>query len=116
MGRQAALLHHAAQLAGDQLDLAIYARGEDIHALTAQECFQLTTERWQSMNGKLVKAYRLWAKNFRYGVLLYGGQPETVKARTFCPCTLFGCELKLPDKIGRASCRKECRSRGSPCH
>jgi DNA polymerase-1 len=89
----------ASQLSGDQIDLATYRRGEDIHALTAQECFQLTVERWAAMNGALVKAHRLWAKNFRFGVLLYGGAPETVKARTFCPCTLFGCESKLPDTL-----------------
>ena len=79
-------------LTNDQIDLAVYDKGGDIHLNTALEMFGLaelpTVKR---------KAYRNTAKTFRFGVLQYGGEPETLKAKTYCPCPR--CRERLPDSL-----------------
>jgi DNA polymerase-1 len=89
----------AAWLFQDTVDLEAFARGEDIHALTAMSAFGYSSEQWVVLDPKIQKQCRDWAKTFRYGVLLYGGEPETAKTKTFCPCSTFGCNEKSADTL-----------------
>jgi len=60
------------------------------------ECFKMSEDEWKALDKKR-KLYRDWAKVFRYGCLLYGGEPETAKQKTFCPCPK--CSDKVPDTL-----------------
>jgi DNA polymerase-1 len=73
----------AAVLAGDAAEIAAFNSGEDIHALTARELFGPS---FDTMSPDARGAARDFAKTFRYGSILYGGNPETVRTKTFCPC------------------------------
>lgn len=96
-----------AYLSGDESDIAIYEQNPDdapyphdpafdIHSATVLECFKMTEADWKGLGAKR-KLYRDWAKVFRYGCLLYGGEPETAKTKTFCPCPK--CSDKVPDTL-----------------
>lgn len=81
----------AATLAGDHTEINAFARGDDIHTLTARELFG---PPFDTMPGGARKAARDFAKTFRYGSILYGGNPETVRTKTFCPCPR--CVTRVP--------------------
>lgn len=77
-----------AHLAQVRRDLAILESGEDLHALTAQEIFELDPHQWGDLDPAQAKGMRNYAKSFRYR-LAYGGDPAQVGklgARVFCPC------------------------------
>jgi DNA polymerase-1 len=84
----------SAYLADDQQDIAVFEdpRG-DIHTSTAKELFGWDQMRWLKLPLEQRKAARNYAKTFRYG-LMYGGKPETLKMKTYCPCPR--CEEHLP--------------------
>jgi DNA polymerase-1 len=81
----------AAVLAGDTVEINAFAAGDDIHSLTARELFGPS---FDTMPPDARKGARDFAKTFRYGSILYGGNPETVRTKTFCPCPR--CVAKAP--------------------
>jgi DNA polymerase-1 len=86
----------AAYLAGDSLDIGLFESGLDVHADTARTLFGWTEAHWSTLPKATRTAARNFAKTFRYG-LLYGGSPETMKMKTYCPCPR--CEDKLPPSV-----------------
>lgn len=73
----------AAYLAEDTRDIAVFEDPEaDIHTATAIELFG---RNFVEQGGPMKKAARNFAKTFRYR-LMYGGSPDIVKSKTYCPC------------------------------
>lgn len=64
----------------------------DIHVNTAKELFGL-----DALPADKRKAYRNHAKSVRYGIFQYGGEPESAKTKTFCPCPK--CAHLMPDTL-----------------
>jgi hypothetical protein len=105
----------AAYLSGDKLDIAVYERAGtppykhhpdwDIHARLVLDTFRdLTEEKWRAMPVEERELYRGAAKVLRYGVFQYGGEPESAKDKTFCPCPK--CEGKKPPVLDLTPARK----------
>jgi DNA polymerase-1 len=90
----------AAYLANDAGDVAIFNSGADVHADTARTLYGWASEAWLALDEATRTGARNYAKTFRYG-LLYGGAPETMKMKTYCPCPR--CEAKLPPNVPRLS-------------
>lgn len=94
----------AAYIPNDPLDIAVYERPGsppykhhpdwDIHSALVHQCFPDVREGWELMEPAERDLYRLHAKTVRYGTLMYGGEPETAKSKTFCPCGVS--DLTLP--------------------
>jgi len=92
-------------LTNDTKDLEIYRRYDanpddkewDIHYRTACDLFGGTIGELLSRPSDQVKGIRVYAKNFRYGVLLYGGGPTSTKAKVGCPCPK--CADKAPPTV-----------------
>lgn len=96
-----------AYLTKDELDIEVFERVAppdahphdpryDIHSATACDLFGWEPDKWLEMDAAKRKAARNYAKTFRYG-LLYGGDPEHMKLKTYCPCPK--CEEKLPSTM-----------------
>lgn len=81
----------AATISGDTSEIEAFKANEDIHSITARELFG---PAFDTYTPEARKAARNFAKTFRYGALLYGGNPETVRTKDFCPCPL--CSAKVP--------------------
>jgi len=89
----------------DTHDLEVYRRYDanpqdkewDIHYRTAAELFGYTVGELLSKPMEQVKGIRVYAKNFRYGVLLYGGGSTSTKAKVGCPCPK--CAEKAPPTV-----------------
>jgi DNA polymerase-1 len=81
-------------LTNDTTDLKVYERFDenpddkewDIHYRTACDLFGYTIGELLSRPTDQIKGIRVYSKNFRYGVLLYGGGPTSTKAKVGCPC------------------------------
>ena len=82
-----------AQLSQDRASLEVFSSGGDVHAANARDLFGLSPVQWSDLSPKLVKEYRNFAKAFLYGIS-YGGNPETLKTKLFCPCPK--CVAKVP--------------------
>jgi DNA polymerase I-like protein with 3'-5' exonuclease and polymerase domains len=81
----------SAYLTEDHRDIAVFEDPEqDIHTATALELFGDSID---PTNKSQFKAARNYAKTFRYR-LMYGGNPDTLKSKTYCPCPR--CEEHLP--------------------
>jgi DNA polymerase I len=96
-------------LSQDRASIEVFEAGGDVHAANARDLFGLTPVQWSDLSPKLVKEYRNFAKAFLYGIS-YGGNPETLKTKLFCPCPR--CVAKVPptatlgkDEVVRASQR-----------
>jgi DNA polymerase-1 len=87
----------AAQVTGDLATLELFAAGGDIHRANAQSLFGWSSDHWDTLTPDARKAARNFAKTFYYGAILYGGEAETVKMKTYCPCPR--CEAKLPQVL-----------------
>lgn len=83
-----------AVVAKDLVSLAAFANGEDIHAANAQDLFGVAA--WEAADKATRKGMRDFAKGFLYGIS-YGGSPETMKTKTFCPCPK--CVDKVPQLL-----------------
>jgi hypothetical protein len=92
-------------LTNDTKDLEVFRRFDenpedrewDIHYRTACDLFGYGISELLSKPGKQVKGIRDYSKNFRYGVLLYGGSPTITKAKVGCPCPR--CADKSPPTV-----------------
>lgn len=80
-----------AVLAQDRTSLAAFAAGEDIHRSNARDLFGKALDQVVD-----VAPYRNFAKGFLYGIS-YGGSPETMKTKLFCPCPR--CADKVPPTV-----------------
>jgi DNA polymerase-1 len=94
-------------LANDQASLDVFAAGGDVHAANARDLFELSEADWAAANPTVLEESRNFAKTFLYGIS-YGGEPETMKTKTFCPCPK--CAEKVP---ATATLTKEAISRAS---
>ena len=94
-----------ALLTNDTIDLEIFRRFDenseekewDIHIRTAAELFGISISELLSKSDTQLKGMRVYSKNFRYGVLLYGGGPTSTKAKVGCPCPR--CVDKAPPTV-----------------
>lgn len=94
-----------AYLTKDQIDLDIFEHNRlapndpkwDIHIRTACDLFGWSLDTFLAATPERRKAARNTAKTFRYGVIQYGGAPETAKTKVFCPCPR--CEDKVPPTV-----------------
>lgn len=92
-------------LTQDTIDLNIFEMNRlhpsdpqwDIHIRTACDLFGWSLEEFMGMDEIKRKGARNSAKSFRYGVIQYGGRPETVKGKVFCPCSR--CAHKAPPTL-----------------
>lgn len=96
-------------LAKDTVMLEVFAAGGDVHRQNAIDLGLTDEKSWDGLSPTLKKSVRDFAKTFLYG-LGYGGSPETMKTKTYCPCPR--CVEKVPqtlaltrDQIKRASDR-----------
>lgn len=82
-----------AYLSGDHVSIATFENGGDIHTQNALDLFGYTADSWESLDAVTRMALRNAAKTFLYG-LSYGGNPETLNQKLFCPC--YRCAAKAP--------------------
>jgi len=82
-----------AKLSGDRVSLEVFHAGGDVHAANAQDLFAVSPGAWADLPAGLREEYRNFAKTFLYGIS-YGGSPETMHTKTFCPCPQ--CAGKVP--------------------
>lgn len=83
----------------DPIELEVIRTGGDPHAQMAKEAFGYSHDQWDDLTDETRKSARLWAKTFRFGVLMYGGEPDTAKTKVLCPCPK--CESRLPENVPR---------------
>lgn len=83
-----------AVLSNDDVALAAFARGEDIHLVNTRDLFG--DDRVALFNEIQLEAARNFAKAFLFGIT-YGGAAESIKTRTYCPCPK--CVAKSPPTI-----------------
>jgi DNA polymerase I-like protein with 3'-5' exonuclease and polymerase domains len=97
----------AAYLSSDQESIAIFERlgtppykhhpDWDVHAAMSLLGFPELRDRWEAMSPAEHEPYRITMKSVYYGTFLYGGEPESAKTKTFCPCPL--CAHKSPPVV-----------------
>ncbi|KKK49096.1 hypothetical protein LCGC14_3138520, partial [marine sediment metagenome] len=94
----------SAYLSGDPIDLAVFNQTwapndphGDIHARNACALFGYDIKAWADLNINHT-ATRNFAKTWRFGVG-YGGAPDSVQMKIYCPCTQWGCAEKLPPML-----------------
>ena len=101
-----------AHMTNDEIDLEIFERNRldpdnpewDIHTRTCLSMFNWDLPTFLSFPPAKQKASRNTAKTFRFGVIQYGGAPETAKTKTFCPCPR--CVDKVPPTLGLTTNQK----------
>lgn len=69
----------------------------DVHIRNACDLFAWNLDEFLATTPKKQKASRNTAKTFLYGVVQYGGTPETAKTKVSCPCPW--CAHKSPPSI-----------------
>jgi len=82
-----------AYLADDQASIRVFEAGGDVHASNARDLFGWSVEEWADLAPEVREGARNYAKTFLYGIS-YGGAPETMKTKTYCPCPK--CVLGVP--------------------
>jgi DNA polymerase-1 len=82
-------------LAGDEISLRVFKEGGDVHAQNARDLLGLSEAEWSGL-GAGAKPRRNLAKTFLYGIS-YGGDPEQMKTKGFCPCPK--CADKVPQTL-----------------
>lgn len=83
-------------LADDQVSLAAFAKGEDIHAQNAMDLLGYRSAQWDTAEAHVRKASRNFAKSFLYRIS-YGGEGAQDKDKSFCPCPR--CVDKVPQTL-----------------
>jgi len=74
-----------AYLSGDLPSITTFLENKDVHQENACDLFNYSQEDWEQLDSGLPKPTRNFAKSFLYGIS-YGGEVETMKTKTFCPC------------------------------
>jgi DNA polymerase-1 len=72
-------------LAQDRPSLDVLAVGGDIHLQNAFDLFEHDEGTWAHLDPLVQEATRNFAKTFVYGIG-YGGDPETLDMKLYCPC------------------------------
>lgn len=80
-------------LAGDNVSLAVFDSGEDIHVANACDLFGYTRAQYQELAPVVRKSARGYGKYFLYRIS-YGGEAGGVEAKAVCPCPK--CVDKVP--------------------
>ena len=101
-----------AHLTNDEIDLEIFENNRkdpenpewDIHIRTCLSMFGWSLDEYLSYPTEKQKGARSTAKTFRFGVIQYGGAPDTAKTKTFCPCPR--CRDKVPPTLALTSQQK----------
>jgi len=92
-------------LSGDQVSSKAFRDSGDVHAANARDLFGWSDEEWDMLGADRRKASRNFAKSFLYGIS-YGGQPETIKTKLFCPCPRCASHTPPTLKLKRTEIRR----------
>ena len=85
-----------AVLSQDQLSLQAFASGRDAHTQNCMDLFGFTETDYENLDSVRKTALRNYAKTFLYG-LSYGGKPDSIEMKLFCPC--FRCVANAPPQV-----------------
>lgn len=89
-----------AVLSQDHVSLAVFAAGGDVHTQNAQDLLGLSQTQWDDLPSTTRSAARNLAKSFLYGIS-YGGDPQSLKSKLFCPCPHCAEKVQTTLTVGR---------------
>lgn len=76
----------AAILMQDKRTLQVFEQGLNLHQEMSKQFFGITDSEWAALSPERQKSYKDVEKTLYFGTILYGGEPETAKSKTTCPC------------------------------